>query len=170
MKEIKLTNSEKVALVDDEDYERASAFKWMIFCDKKRSDMEYVITTTKPNTKLHRFILKLTDPSIIVDHKFHNGLDNTKENLRTCTRQENARNSRPHKKSKSKYKGVSYDNSKGLKHWRARITLNYKRILLGRFLTEKEAAIAYNNAALKHYGEFAVLNEILNDSEYSDNS
>jgi hypothetical protein len=46
------------------------------------------------------------------------------------------------------------------KNWRAQITVNYKNINLGRFMNEQEAALAYNAAALKYYGQFAVLNEL----------
>jgi hypothetical protein len=43
--------------------------------------------------------------------------------------------------------------------WRARICVNYKEIGLGFFSTPQEAAKAYNDAALKYFGEFAYLNE-----------
>jgi hypothetical protein len=58
----------------------------------------------------------------------------------------------------SKYKGVTY--LKKLDKWQAQIEINYKSIYLGIFLFEEEAAIAYNEAALHHFGEFAVLNEV----------
>ena len=43
--------------------------------------------------------------------------------------------------------------------WRATITWERKQIALGKFADEKEAAKAYNKAALHYYGEFAFINE-----------
>lgn len=35
-----------------------------------------------------------------------------------------------------------------------------KKVMLGRFKTEREAYMAYNLAAIKYHGEFARLNQI----------
>lgn len=56
------------------------------------------------------------------------------------------------------YKGVSYVKKRD--KWKSQITADYKVYFLGEFLTEVEAALAYNAAAIKHFGEFAYLNEI----------
>ena len=90
-------------------------------------------------------------------------LMNLRENLRICTEAENTHNMRPrdtrvHKDSSSGYKGVSWINKD--KKWRAQITVNYKNINLGRFGDEREAALAYNAAALKYHGKFAWLNKL----------
>jgi hypothetical protein len=61
----------------------------------------------------------------------------------------------------SKYVGVTISDNKRKKKWMARIVVDKKVIHLGRFYTEEEAAIAYNNAALKYFGENARLNNIL---------
>jgi hypothetical protein len=58
----------------------------------------------------------------------------------------------------SGFKGVIWH--KQSKKWYARITLNYKRIDLGLFKDKIQAAIAYNEAAIKYHGEFARLNKI----------
>jgi AP2-like factor, euAP2 lineage len=58
------------------------------------------------------------------------------------------------------YKGVIYIKNKTMDKWRACIKINGKRISLGRYLTEKEAAIAYNKKAIELFGEFACLNSI----------
>jgi hypothetical protein len=50
----------------------------------------------------------------------------------------------------------------------ARITVNKQRLNLGTFSTEIQAAKVYNEAAKKHFGEFASLNEFnepLSDKE-----
>ena len=88
-----------------------------------------------------------------VDHKNGDGLNNTRENLRICTREQNARNRRSVSGSTSKYLGVSWCKDK--KRWRAQISAYGKCKKLGRFKTELEAAIIYNIAARKYYGRFA---------------
>lgn len=88
-----------------------------------------------------------------IDHKNHDYKDNIV--LRMSTRSQNIANSRPKDK---KYKGIWY--VKSVKKYRAAITVNYKAIHLGYFFTEKEAALAYNEAAKKYFGEFACLNII----------
>ncbi len=162
MKEIQLTQG-YVALVDDEDYERVSQFKWFADLDKnevvyaKRQVRLHKRTNSKYRAqRLHRFILGVTDPKINVDHKDHNGLNCQKENLRRCTSQQNSWNSRKSaRKRTSKYKGVS-------KHtfgkWVANIMDNKKLRYLGIFSQEIDAAKAYDAAAQQVFGEFALLN------------
>lgn len=77
------------------------------------------------------------------------------------------RHSMTYKKDKgktSRYRGVDYDihadAGKNGKRWRAQICSNYKKIGLGRFETEREAALAYNDAARRYFGEKAKLNEV----------
>jgi hypothetical protein len=55
---------------------------------------------------------------------------------------------------KRKYKDKEYSS------FVAGITLNFKRLYLGSFKNEIDAAIAYNEAAIKYHGEFANLNII----------
>jgi hypothetical protein len=45
-----------------------------------------------------------------------------------------------------------------MRRWRARIRVNGKRIYLGSFIDETDAAKAYDNDARKHHGQFASLN------------
>ena len=104
---------------------------------------------------MHRLIMKAQD-GIQVDHRSHDGLDNTHCNLRLATNKQNTQNSRLSKNNTSGYKGVSRFRSK----WQAGIKVNYRRIHIGHFDTAEEAALAYNDAAQKHFGEFAVLNNI----------
>lgn len=65
------------------------------------------------------------------------------------------RSCRPNKTSK--YKGVAKDSSN---RWKARIRFNNELIYLGMFADEHDAAVAYNSAAIKYFGEFACLNEV----------
>lgn len=180
IKEIKLTKG-FVALVDDEDFEYLSQWKWYINRSKGghiyAQRTEYLGTSEGKkktrNIKMHRLLLKLEDKYLDVDHINGNTLDNRKENLRVASRSQNNYNSkkRNNKTSEapvSNYKGVSYafiykPNGKKYirsKPWKATGNLNKKSYSLGYFKTEKEAALAYNDFAIKYYGEFACLNDV----------
>jgi hypothetical protein len=90
------------------------------------------------------------------DHRNGNGLDNRRLNLRPCpsASQQGANQSKRTGKHSSQYKGVSW----GRNHWWVYITVDRKKIWVGGFETEEEAARAYDAAARKHFGEFASLN------------
>lgn len=110
--------------------------------------------------KAHRIIYLLQnkqDPgNLEVDH-VNGKLDN--KNLRLATRSQNQHNrAKRNMKTVSKYKGVIW--SKQRNKWKARIYVNKKCYWLGYFTCEKEAAKAYNEAAVKMIGAFAVLNII----------
>lgn len=84
-----------------------------------------------------------------VDHADRNPLNCKRDNLRIATRQQNAAN-REFKNGR-KYRGVAFHNNRFQASIRVGGSLRY----LGRFLTEKEAADAYDAAALDAFGEFA---------------
>jgi hypothetical protein len=93
----------------------------------------------------------------LVDHKNHDTLDNTDENIRTCSKSQNSMNSKK-MEGTSNYKGVSWN--KLFNKWEAQIGYNKKRYHLGLFYTEISAALAYNIAARSYFGEFAYLGEV----------
>jgi hypothetical protein len=66
------------------------------------------------------------------------------------------RNRRKKKNTTSQFVGVNL--YKPSRRWDSRITHQGKRIKLGRFDSEIEAAKAYDEAAKKYFGEFARLN------------
>ena len=158
MKEIKLTQGQ-AALVDDEDYEQAiKAGSWWVKYDKARDVFIAEGWIDGKRIYMHRFIMD-APPGKDVDHQNHDTLDNRRNNLRLCTRAENLQNMRRGQRNgHSQYKWVSWDKS--CNKWQANITRNYKNYKLGRFDCEREAAQAYNQAALQYFGEFAYLNDI----------
>lgn len=99
-------------------------------------------------------------PGEEVDHK--NGVnppgllvvDNRRENLRLCSHHKNTCGFKsPRIGTTSKYRGVSWH--KASRKWEAGILVNYKKIYLGVFGVEEDAAHAYDDAALQHFGDFA---------------
>jgi HNH endonuclease len=102
-------------------------------------------------------------PGYDIDHINGNPADNRFANLRQCRHGENMRNQGPRaRKGDGRHKGTYYMPKCGrwdrAKPWAAAITINRKRINLGYFQTEEDAARAYDVAAQKHHGEFARLN------------
>jgi hypothetical protein len=151
MKEIPLTQG-LVALVDDNDFEELSKFKW--HAKKDRNTYYANRTIGRKTVKMHRVILGLNSRYQQGDHKDGDGLNNQRHNLRVVTRRRNGANRRKHATCSSKFKGVYLDKGK----WRARLGLNKKKIELGYFVDETCAAKAYDVAAKQHFGEYACLN------------
>lgn len=151
MKELNITNSNLKALVDDDTFENFSHYTYYAH----KGVVHRIRKRTKPTTvPLSRDAMK--DYDTMFDHKDRNYLNCQRYNLRKTDHRNNMRNFGKTKGSKSKYKGVSLGKS----GWRAYIHVNTKQFHLGFFVTELEAAQAYNAKAKEVFGEFAVLNEI----------
>lgn len=159
MKEIQLSKQGKnrgkyVALVDDEDFEYLNQFMWHAL---KHGNTFYALRALKDNGKkasqyMHCAIMGGKG----IDHIDHNGLNNQRSNLRLCSQSQNVMNARKAPNRTSVYKGVCFN--KAARKWEAQIIINGYRIHLGYFISETDAALAYNEKATELFGEFACLN------------
>lgn len=157
MKEIQLTQG-KVALVDDEDFDRVNQFKWHAHFDGWNWYADRALPRKdgkQGHLKLHQFLLPGRKR---VDHKNGNGLDNQKHNLRPASHGQNIANSRKMRGCLSQFKGVTW--CKRNVCWAVQIVFQGKNKHVGYFSDEKVAAAAYNSEAAKLWGEFARLNTI----------
>ena len=153
MKEIPLGRG-FIAIIDDNDYGAVKNHNWW---SSKNGQRVYAISSENGKTVyMHRKIIA-PEKGMHVDHIDGNGLNNSRKNLRICTRSQNVRNAKKTlSKTTSLYKGVYFD--KRVKLWSSDICVDRERIRLGFFKNQEDAALAYNFAAIKHHGQFARLN------------
>ncbi len=153
---IRLVNSKKYAIVDECDYYWLARYTWLA----EKTDHSYravcLLCKGKMSTLVNMHRLIMNPPKhLLVDHINRNGLDNRRANLRLATHAQNSQNRTPCTKAgkTSKYKGVYWQ--RGRNKWRSYIRANNKRIFVGHFDSEVEAAKAYDEAARKYHGQFA---------------
>lgn len=139
-------------MIDDEDFERISAFKWYI---TRRGTIQ---RNGGPTGKVSVAAEIMGNITQMYDHKNRNPKDNRKKNLRPCTRGQNESNKAKMEGTTSKYKGVSWSKEK--QKWFACIRHEGRTLYLGRYNSENEAAEAHNKKALEIFGEFAFVNKI----------
>ena len=164
MREIPLTKG-KVALVDDEDYERLSAHSWHYLKDRKNQTGYATRAIYMPSTGsnrtvyMHREIVG-AQTGEVVDHANHDGLDNRRCNLRKCTPRQNGGKSLLCESNKTGFKGVTrrWSKQSGEVFLAQMPQIDGKRLTPRRYATAEDAARAYDAAARVAFGEFAKLN------------
>ena|SRR5258707_1089611 len=146
----------RVALIDDEDYDLVSPYKWHL----------HVVTRGRPcgpyargsirlangiwtNAYMHKLITGWPQ----TDHENHDGLDNQRHNLRPASDSQNHANMRPRPGGTSRFKGVNWVRHAG--RWRASIKVDGRSRHLGYFSDELDAAYAYESAAREAWGQYA---------------
>ena len=135
-------------IIDLDDFEKVKQHKWYI--DKNG----YIRTKTKVIIALHHFIMGcIPEEGFYTDHINMNKSDNRKQNLRLCTKGENAVNSKLRADNKTGAKGI-FEYTPG--KWKARVGGEH----IGCFLSPEEAARAYDKKLIEKYGKFARTNEM----------
>jgi len=148
----------KFAIVDEDDFEKLSPFKWHAY--RRKGKTNYYARRGfwkdgKWTVVAMQNVICPPPKGKLVDHKNGNSLDNRKSNLRLCTTSQNAQNKRKMlKKGTSIYKGVYRSRNR----WAAHIGARENRRYLGRFDNEMDAALAYDEVARQRFGEFALVN------------
>lgn len=142
------------AIIDLCDLPLVDGYNWYAV---KKSNTFYAARTHRANgckkiIHMHRVICG-DDVSDSIDHINGNGLDNTRKNLRPCSNKENCRNQGLRSNNKSGIKGVGWQKRE--KKWRARIDVDGKCISLGYYSDIADAEKAYEQAAIKYFGDFA---------------
>jgi AP2 domain/HNH endonuclease len=160
MAALELASANKIPisfLIDEEDHGLVSKRHWYVYT-LDRSGGRYVMADAYGHRiYLHRLITAAPRGQD-VDHINGDGLDNRRVNLRVVPHALNLANQRRQQGRSSRYKGVSYYRSRG--RWEAYIKVNGVQRKLGYFNSEREAAFAYDCAALAAWGEHALLNLI----------
>lgn len=160
MRQMQITGG-YTALVDEDDYERLSRYRWTAdvrksgVYAKRHIDKRWNGERMRIIIYLHMSVMGHPRGGKQIDHKDRNPLNNTKSNLRVCTPAENRRNSISWKTNKTGYRGVDPRPSG---RYGAYITHNYKNIFIGTYDTPEQAARAYDQKAIELFGEFANLN------------
>lgn len=159
MRKIELSKG-KHTIVDDGLYEELSSYSWHCtyygYAARKSRKTEedhgasYIML-------MHRFIMN-APAGMDVDHINGDRLDNRMSNLRLCTRGENIKNRIKKKNSTSRFIGVAWDKKRNV--WASHICSNYKRMFIGHFDNEYDAALAYNEKAKEFHGDYAKLNDV----------
>lgn len=141
-------------IVDDEDFERVSNELWHL--ENGYPVCVVIINDLRKRLKIHQYILGKYCG--VCDHKDRNKLNNQKDNLRICTQKQNSRNRSIQRGNKTGYKGIHL--VKRINSYRVMISIDDKTFHVGYRKNIIDAAKLYNDAAIKHYGEFAKLNAI----------
>ena len=154
-------------LLDDEDYEWVSKYKWSLLKDRSRKREAFYVgrNLRQPDGKrkrilLHREIMN-TPRGLVTDHLNGNGLDNRRANLSVCTDMENQQRKRSHIDSTSKFVGVQRSKPGSKNHkkiWLADCMRNRKRLYRKYFYTEEEAAYHRDLFMVKQFGMDVELN------------
>jgi hypothetical protein len=139
-REIPLTRG-YTTIVDDEDYDWATQWKWHAHLSPHQNTVYAKRTVEMSGQKwhlvLHRELSKrLGFTAETVDHKNGDGLDNRRANLRPASVQQQQRNRPKRRGALSKYKGVWRYRDK----WRAQVSY-------GLYCNERDAISAYEAVA-----------------------
>lgn len=159
---IPINKGKEQAKIDAEDFDLVSQHSWRTVTAKsgRRTVVTTISTPKGPRMlTLGAFLMKPRKGHLVYPRRFQNGFDYRKENLIVCTMKERQRIlPKSRTQGTSQYKGVSYYPKNSC--WRAGIRVDGRSIHIGFFDNEDAAAVAYNEAARKYFGDQAYQNQI----------
>jgi hypothetical protein len=148
--------------IDREDLERVNQHSWRVTYGT--TGRKRVVTSIRGpkgvrSVTLGKFLMKPAKGKQVYPRRYQDELDYRKYNLIVCTLKERQRLLPKNRTdASSPFRGVSYDRASG--KWRASIEVDGHSINLGQFRLEAEAALKYNKAAKKYFGNLAYQNQV----------
>ena len=137
-------NTNREFYFDLEDFDKIKSHSW------KENPNGYIVSKRAKEIMMHRLVMEIDDPKIVVDHKEHNNWDNRKEKLRLVTTHQNTMNEKLAINNTSGVTGVSFEKGK----WRAYIWYNGKTIHLGNYSDINNAISARIQGEEKYFGKY----------------
>lgn len=153
-----------VVLVSPQDVPVLWSRRWQLRFQRGKAYVRYNLKVAGKQTVLylHRVITNAAG-GVQVDHRNRNGLDNQRGNLRSADQVQNNANAVKRSGCTSSFKGVAWDKRSG--KWVAYINAEGRRVSIGAFRDEEQAARAYDERARAAFGSFARLNFPIPDLE-----
>jgi hypothetical protein len=142
------------ATVDAADYAWLSRHKWCVL--NNGGGRYYACRSSGGKTVLMHRVIVNARPGEVVDHIDGNELNDRRNNLRICSKAQNAYNMRPRRGKTSRFRGVY--RRKRSDRWYAAVSHKGVSYPLGHFDSEIEAARARDAKAVELYGEHTYLN------------
>jgi hypothetical protein len=162
MKLISIENSRLQIIVDDEDYDRCSLYKWWL---SGTGSVQYPQTTINGNhIYFHHLVMDISNPdgNFPVLHLDDNPLNNQKSNLKQLPKQHNIQGTMRGRDYSdlptSNYIGVTWYRRD--KCWHGQITHNRRNYHLVYSQNQELLAKRYNEKALELYGPNAKINNL----------
>ena len=149
---IPLTNSEKFAIVDEEDYHD-------LIRDTYSLTAHGYARNNRTQVDLHLHLLKV-HPDLVVDHKDRNKLNNKKSNLRPAPYGLNNHNKDKLENATSQYFGVHTQQRQTGVMFVSTVSFNHENYYAGTYMDEDVAGFAADNMARRLYGDDANVNNI----------
>jgi hypothetical protein len=154
IKLISLTQGQN-AIVDATDYEWLSQWNWCAWFNPCTESF-YAKRRDGDRTLYMHNAISNPPSGLETDHRNGETLNNRRKNLRNCTHLQNQQNKKIARNNVSGFRGVSWDRKSH--KWKAAIKSKGRDFYLGRFDSSRDAAKAYDLAALRYHGDFARLN------------
>lgn len=142
---IGFTSKNEEFYFDLEDYDKIKQYNWYV-------DSKGYIRKSNPTLYMHRLIMNISDPNIMIDHIYHKKYDNRKSQLRIATCSQNQMNRYVPLSNASGFRGISWHKNK--QAWIAQIGINGKLKYLGLYKNIDDAIDARIKAEKYYFGEY----------------